>query len=89
MATSKAAEVSVGGSPASDDICVRVGERIRNLRASRGWSRQLLADHAQVERSHLARLEDGKREAGLRVLARIADALEVEVETLVSRKPLT
>jgi len=88
MAASKARS-AIDDSSASDDICVRVGERIRNLRASRGWSQQLLADHAQVERAHLARLEDGKREAGLRVLARIADALEVEVEKLVSRKALT
>ena len=33
----------------------------------------------------LSRLEDGRREAGLRVLERIAIALEVEVEDLVRR----
>lgn len=69
----------------ASDICVRVGRRIRELRQAKGWSQQLLADHAELERAHLSRLEEGKREAGLRVLERIAAALDVEVEDLVRR----
>jgi putative transcriptional regulator len=69
----------------ASDICVRVGRKIRALRRAKGWSQQLLADHAELERAHLSRLEDGRREAGLRVLERIAIALEVEVEDLVRR----
>lgn len=45
----------------------------------------MLSDHAELERAHLSRLEEGRREAGLRVLERIAIALEVEVEDLVRR----
>jgi transcriptional regulator with XRE-family HTH domain len=67
------------------DICIRVGRRIRELRHAKGWTQQLLADHAQIERSHLARLEEAKREPGLRVLERIATALSVEIEELVKR----
>lgn len=55
-----------------------MGNRIRELRQAKGWSQQILADHAQMERSHLTRLEDGKREAGLKILEKIADALGVE-----------
>jgi putative transcriptional regulator len=69
----------------ASDICVRVGRKIRALRRAKGWSQQLLADHAELERAHLSRLEEGRREAGLRVLERIAIALEVEVEDLVRR----
>ena len=69
----------------ASDICVRVGRKIRALRRAKGWSQQLLADHAELERAHLSRLEEGRREAGLRVLDRIAIALEVEVEDLVRR----
>ena len=69
----------------ASDICVRVGRKIRALRRAKGWSQQLLADHAELERAHLSRLEDGRREAGLRVLERIAIALEVELEDLVRR----
>jgi transcriptional regulator with XRE-family HTH domain len=67
------------------DICVRVGNRIRELRQAKEWSQQMLADHAQIERAHLTRLEEGKKEAGLRVLEKIANALDVEVEDLVRR----
>lgn len=67
------------------DICMRVGRRIREFRQAKGWSQQLLADHAELERAHLSRLEEGKREAGLRILERIAIALGVEVEDLVRR----
>jgi transcriptional regulator with XRE-family HTH domain len=69
----------------ASDICVRVGRKIQKLRRARGWSQQLLADHAELERAHLSRLERGKREAGLRALERIAMALDVEVEDLVRR----
>ncbi|MGD0521159.1 MAG: helix-turn-helix transcriptional regulator [Terracidiphilus sp.] len=69
----------------ASDICVRVGRRIRELRKEKGWSQQLLADHAELERAHLSRLEEGRREAGLRVLERIARALDVDVEDLVRR----
>jgi transcriptional regulator with XRE-family HTH domain len=69
----------------ANDICKRVGQRIRDLRQAREWSQQLLADHAQIERSHLSRLEDGRREAGLRVLEKIAVALEIDVVDLLKR----
>jgi len=64
-------------------ICVRVGERIRQLRQAKGWTQQILADHAQIERAHLARLEEGKREAGLMMLEKIADALETSLSDLL------
>ncbi len=68
------------------DICVRVGNRIRELRQAKEWSQQMLADHAQIERAHLTRLEEGRKEAGLRVLERIAEALGVGIEDLVRIK---
>ena len=65
------------------DICASVGRRIAQLRAARGVSQQILADLAGIERSHLARLELGEREAGLRMLEKIADALEVTLSKLL------
>lgn len=62
----------------ANDICSRVGERIRELRGAKGWTQQMLADHSGVERAHLTKLEEGKREAGLRTLEKIAVALDVE-----------
>ena len=61
------------------DICTRVGKRIRELRAARGWTQAMLADHAELAREHLSELERGKKEIGIRALGRIADALEVDL----------
>lgn len=69
----------------ASDIRVRVGRKIRKLRRAKGWTQQLLADHAELERAHVSRLELGRREAGLRALEKIADALGVEIEELVRR----
>jgi len=74
MATGKFAE-----SIAAPSICVRIGEKVRSLRTKRGWSQRMLADHAQIEQAHLARLELGQIEPGVLVLERIANALGVEL----------
>jgi putative transcriptional regulator len=65
------------------DICVRVGRKIRLLRTEKGWTQQLLADHAELTREHLSELESGKKEAGLRTLQRIADALGISPAALL------
>lgn len=64
-------------------ICVRIGARIRKLRTNKGWSQQILADHAGIERAHLGRLEEGRKEAGVIILEKIADALEVDIRELL------
>jgi putative transcriptional regulator len=68
---------------ASSAICLRVGARIRELRTAKGWTQQILADHAQIERAHLARLEEGRREAGLMMLEKIANALDMNLSELL------
>ncbi len=66
----------------ASSICVRLGRRIAELRRVRGWSQRMLADHAQIEQAHLARLERGQVEAGVLILEKIAGALEVEIALL-------
>jgi transcriptional regulator with XRE-family HTH domain len=61
------------------DICQRVGDRIRKLRMQRKWTQQMLADHADIGQDHLSELERGKKEIGIRVLERIAEALDVRL----------
>jgi Predicted transcriptional regulators len=68
------------------DICVRVGRRIRTLRSEKGWTQQQLADMAGIGRVHVSELENGKREAGLRMLERIASTLDVRITDLIDGK---
>jgi transcriptional regulator with XRE-family HTH domain len=65
------------------DTCKRVGRRIAALRTAKGWSQQLLADHAQISREHVLRIEAGQKEMGLRTLERIATALDVKPKDLL------
>jgi transcriptional regulator with XRE-family HTH domain len=67
----------------ANDICVRLGRRIRLLRTAKGWTQQQLADLSQVGRAHMCDLENGKREIGILMLERIADALGVRLRELI------
>jgi transcriptional regulator with XRE-family HTH domain len=65
------------------DICTRVGRKIRLLRESRGWTQQQLADMTEIGRVHVSELENGKREAGLRMLERLAETFEISLSELL------
>jgi transcriptional regulator with XRE-family HTH domain len=80
MATLKSAERA-----GSQSICYQVGRGIAYLRNKRGWSQRMLADHAGIEKAHLGRLELGEKEAGLLILQKISDALDIPVWELLKR----
>jgi transcriptional regulator with XRE-family HTH domain len=65
------------------DICKLAGRRIRAVRRAKGWSQQLLADHAALTREHINRIEDGSKEMGIRTLKSIAEALEIKPSDLL------
>jgi transcriptional regulator with XRE-family HTH domain len=65
------------------DIYVRLGKRIRLLREKRGWTQQQLADMTRIGRVHVSELENGKREAGLRMLEKVAGSFEISVLDLL------
>jgi transcriptional regulator with XRE-family HTH domain len=65
------------------DICVRLGRKIRVLRSKRGWTQQQLADMTGIGRVHVSELENGKREAGLRMLERLSATFEISVADLL------
>ena len=63
---------------ASEDICIELGIKIRELRRARGWRQIDLAAHAELSKTHVSELESGKRELGVRTLERVARALDVK-----------
>jgi transcriptional regulator with XRE-family HTH domain len=64
------------------DICIPLGERIRKLRKQKGWRQIDLAQHSGVHEVHISDLERGVREAGLRTILAIAQALEVKLSEM-------
>lgn len=58
----------------------RIGRRIAELRTQQGLSQIALAELSGVGSSHIARIEKGYYSVGVDVLAKLADALNVELD---------
>lgn len=61
----------------------RVGDLVRDLRHKTSISRKTLAERADMNVSHLARIESGQGNPTLYVLIQLATALDVTPETFV------
>jgi transcriptional regulator with XRE-family HTH domain len=70
---------------ANEDICIRLGRRLRKLRHQKGWTQAYMAAHTGIGRAHISNLETGKKEAGLRALEILADSFGLSLPKLLSR----
>jgi len=64
------------------DICLLLGKRIRALRKEKGWRQIDLAQHSGIHEVHISDLERGSREAGVRTILALAQALDVKLDKL-------
>jgi len=63
---------------------MELGEKIKTLRKRHGLSQGDLAEQVEINSSHLSRLETGKYQPSIDVLKRLAEALEVSADYLLS-----
>lgn len=56
---------------------------LRHLRIAKGHTQQSLAVHSGVSRKHISQIECGKADPTLKVLSRLAAALEVQLRELL------
>ena len=68
---------------AGDPLLGAFGDAVRALRLARGLSQERLAELAGIHRTYIADVERGQRNIGLRNVARLAAALEVDLPTLM------
>ncbi|WP_263359925.1 helix-turn-helix domain-containing protein [Acidicapsa ligni] len=61
------------------DVCIQLGEKIRQLRKKRSWRQIDLAEQSGIHEVHISDLERGAREVGLRHLAALAAAFEMSL----------
>jgi putative transcriptional regulator len=61
-----------------------VGKRIREKRVRQGMTQEKLAEIAELDRKHIGIIENGEAEPRIGTLVRIAGALDVPIETLVT-----
>lgn len=65
------------------DPCAQFGEAVRQRRKQLGLSQEGLADKANLHRTYIGAVERGERNASLRIIVRIAQALGMPVSELV------
>lgn len=64
------------------------GHAIRDLRVSRGWSQEQLAESAQLDRSYMSGIERGRRNVSILTAVRICRALRVPLSALLTDPPI-
>ena len=65
-----------------ETVAAALGRRIKELRQTRGWSQERLAEHAGLDRSYIAGIEVGARNPSLKALDKLATALSVSLSEL-------
>ena len=68
------------------DIKVQIGIRIRELREAKKLSQQDFADAAELERSYITHVENGKRNITIDSLYKVINALEVTPQHFFNSK---
>jgi len=65
----------------------KIGERIKDLRNKAGISQMELANIADLDRTYITSVENGKRNISIVNLEKIALALNVSLKTFFKGKP--
>lgn len=71
-----------------DGRLVLLGEGIRAVRQRAGMSQEALADASGIDRSHMSRIERGKRNVSFLNICRISDALDCKPSDLMTASKL-
>lgn len=66
------------------DICILLGERIRELRKARQWRQIDLAAHSGVNIIYISDLENGHKEICLKTLQALANAFDMRITDLLA-----
>lgn len=60
--------------------------KIRDIRQTRGWTQQKLAESVSVSPEHISQVESGAKNASYQLLVRISEALGVAISALFSEE---
>lgn len=61
----------------TQDVKLRFGERVRELRKEAGFTQEELADYAELDRSYVGAIERGERNLSIENVCRLAVAIDV------------
>ena len=60
----------------------KFGLKIRTLRELKGYSIEYLANVANIDRTYISDIENGKRNVSLLIIEKLAKGLEVKIQEL-------
>jgi transcriptional regulator with XRE-family HTH domain len=66
------------------DICILLGERIREVRKARQWRQIDLAAHSGLNVIYISDLENGRKEVCIRTLQAVATAYDMSITDLIA-----
>jgi transcriptional regulator with XRE-family HTH domain len=69
----------------NENITVRFGKRLRELRKKRGWTQVQMADALGIDRSYISDMEGGKKNVCLPTLEVLAQGFGISMARLISR----
>ena len=61
------------------DIRIKIGKRLRELRTEKGLSQEKFSFICELDRTYIARIEQGKRNVSIANIEKIAKALDSSV----------
>lgn len=67
------------------DIKTKFGNRVKELRLSRGYSQEQLAELSELDRTYIPGIESGKRNVSLVVIEKIANAFNLSLSELLNQ----
>lgn len=67
------------------DLLEKLGKRVHELRAARGWSQEEFAHIAGLHRTYVGQIERGEKNISFGNLVKLADVLGVTLSELLSR----
>jgi transcriptional regulator with XRE-family HTH domain len=68
------------------DIKLKIGQRIRELRKELDISQEALAYKAEVDRTYVTDVENGRRNVSIEILERLIKALDVSITEFFNAK---
>jgi transcriptional regulator with XRE-family HTH domain len=75
--------VTIHRTSEENDILKRFGQRLKALRKARALSQEELAEKAGFSRSYYTEIERGKRNVSILNIVKLAECLEVPLQTLL------
>jgi transcriptional regulator with XRE-family HTH domain len=66
-----------------EDIRIRFGRRLRELRLEKGWSQEKIANLAEIDRTYIPGIESGKRNVSIVVIEKLSSVFKMEISDLL------